>query len=93
MRRRKQELSQWLFLYALKTLVVMRLLFNHVMSAMYAGSIIGGRAPVLNSSGGVGGGAGGVAIELVRAHQGAVTCVLPSPDGLHWLTAGTDSRC
>ncbi len=26
------------------------------------------------------------------AHDGAVTCVLPVPGGLHWLTAAADSR-
>ena len=27
-----------------------------------------------------------------QAHEGAVTAVVPTPDGLHLLTAGTDSR-
>jgi len=26
------------------------------------------------------------------AHEGSVTAVLPTQDGLHWMTAGTDSR-
>ena len=26
------------------------------------------------------------------AHDGRVTGILPTPDGLHWLTAGTDNR-
>lgn len=26
------------------------------------------------------------------AHLGRVTGILPTPDGLHWLTAGTDNR-
>lgn len=26
------------------------------------------------------------------AHSGRVTGILPTPDGLHWLTAGTDNR-
>ena len=26
------------------------------------------------------------------AHDGRVTGIVPSPDGLHWLTAGTDNR-
>lgn len=27
-----------------------------------------------------------------QAHEGAVTAVVPTPDGLYLLTAGTDSR-
>ena len=27
-----------------------------------------------------------------QAHEGAVTAVVPTPDGLYCLTAGTDSR-
>lgn len=26
------------------------------------------------------------------AHSGRVTGILPTPDGLHWLTAGTDNK-
>ena len=26
------------------------------------------------------------------AHDGSVTAVLPTPDGMYWLSAGTDSR-
>lgn len=26
------------------------------------------------------------------AHNGRVTGILPTPDGLHWLTAGTDNK-
>ena len=26
------------------------------------------------------------------AHNGRVTGIIPTPDGLHWLTAGTDNR-
>lgn len=36
--------------------------------------------------------AGGLMEDAVRAHQDAVTCVLPSPDGLYWMSAGTDSK-
>ena len=27
-----------------------------------------------------------------RAHAGTITCVQPTEDGLHWVSAGTDSR-
>jgi DNA excision repair protein ERCC-8 len=27
-----------------------------------------------------------------RAHEGLVSCVMPSPDGLFWMTAGADNR-
>lgn len=36
-------------------------------------------------------GSPGLASSAVRAHSGAVSCVMPTPDGLYWLTAGTDS--
>uniref|UniRef100_A0A7S0WP23 DNA excision repair protein ERCC-8 n=1 Tax=Chlamydomonas leiostraca TaxID=1034604 RepID=A0A7S0WP23_9CHLO len=35
---------------------------------------------------------GGLSLDAARAHQDAITCVMSSPDGLHWFTAGTDSR-
>ena len=31
-------------------------------------------------------------LNNATAHEGSVTAVLPTPDGLHWVTAGTDSR-
>lgn len=34
----------------------------------------------------------GLSEAIVRAHGGAVTCILPCPDGLHLLTAATDGR-
>lgn len=54
--------------------------------------LIGGHDPGLSGGQRVGQGQGGLGDEVVRAHQDAVTCVVPTPDGLHWLTAGTDSR-
>lgn len=30
--------------------------------------------------------------DVVQSHQGAVTAICPTPDGLHWLSAGTDDR-
>ena len=32
------------------------------------------------------------ALDHATAHEGAVTAVLPTEDGNHWITAGTDSR-
>ena len=60
------------------------------------GDVIGGRAPTvgndwMNGRNGAGV-SSGVSNNTARAHQGAVTCVMPTADGLFWLTAGTDSR-
>ncbi len=35
---------------------------------------------------------GGLTDSAVRAHNGPITCLLPTPDGLHWLSGGADSR-
>ncbi len=72
------------------------------------GEVIGGRAPLAQppasargAQGAQRSGAHGAAAQQAgvaevaaagRAHQGAVTAVVPTPDGLHLLTAGTDSR-
>jgi len=58
--------------------------------------LIGGHAPTARSllaqEGELVEGHGGLREEVVRSHQGACTSVTPTPDGLHWLTSGTDDR-